>query len=80
MCGFVVVPLQGGAVSISGSGASGTFANCSFTSNTAVSRCSNLQGTCKSLTVVCGALCLLRSFLQKVSRVVYVYDSVQDLR
>ena len=61
VCGFVVVPLQGGAVYISGSGASGTFANCSFTSNTAVSRRSYLGGTCKHLTVVvCAALILLR--------------------
>ena len=62
MCGIVVVSLQGGAVYISSSG-TGTFANCSFTSNTAVSRRLYLGGTCKHLTVVvCAALFLLRVY------------------
>ena len=42
----------------------GTFTDCTFTSNTAVSRRSYLGGTCKHLTVVvCAASSLLRVYL-----------------
>ena len=62
VCGIVVVPLQGGAVYINGG--TGTFTDCTFTSNTAVScHCSYFEGTCKHLTVVvCVALLLLRVY------------------
>ena len=66
-----------------GSGASGTFTNCAFTSNVAVSRCSRLEGTRRHLTLasLCGFLftaCVC--VLQPVRRGAHVNNCVEDLR
>ena len=68
---------------MSGSGASGTFTNCAFTSNRAVSRCSRLEGTRRHLTLasLCGFLftaCV--SVLQLVSRGAHVNNCGDNLR
>ena len=61
-CGIVVILfLQGGAVFINEG--TGTFTDCTFTSNTAVSHRSHLKGTCRHLTVVvCVTLFQLRVY------------------
>ena len=64
MCGSNFVRLKGASVGIGvgdggSSSATGTFTNCTFTSNVLViRRYSHLQGTCKHLTVACVCVCV----------------------